>query len=104
MRWLDTATPHKEQPSIVGCACGRRNSISNSQPRRMDEIPVKDDRKSCEIRRDPAFAWRGKISDGDDAGASPRLQPDVYGMRPDTRIQIHDQRNYDGGAVLDGVG
>src|SRR5712692_3716382 len=48
----------------------------------MDEIPVEDDRKSCEIRRQPAPARRGKVSDGDDAGAFARLQSDVYGMRP----------------------
>jgi len=36
--------------------------------RRLDEIPVEDDRKSCEIRREPAPARRGKVSDGNDAG------------------------------------
>ena len=54
--------------------------------RRVNEISAEDDRKSREIRRHPALARGGKISDGDDAGAFARLQPDVHGMRPHPRI------------------
>ena len=50
------------------------------------------------------FRGDEEISDGDDAGAAARLQPDLHGLRAHPRVQVHDQRSDDRGAVPGRVG
>ncbi len=48
--------------------------------------PLKMTANLAKYVAEPAISRHQKISDGDDAGAAARLQPDVHGMRPHPRV------------------
>src|ERR1700693_4556260 len=69
-----------------------------------NEISTEVDREPHEVYRGEAHPRRGQVSPGDDARAAACLQPHLHRLRPHPRIQVHDQRDADRGAVPCGGG